>query len=192
MSGAQLAVVDVVDVAGPPSHVVAAVEGWAQTLAAASTRRSYRAAVLALLAEHGAITAETVAAWRDAQVARGLALATVRQRIAAVRAFAAWSARTGALPADGAAAVAAVQAPRLAGQHAPLALDEAQLRLMDRAAGAGWPNDQLRTAQARAGPRGLARARRLRAARVRAGRRAAPRPGAGAAERRRPGRAGRP
>ena len=150
MSGAQLAVVDVVDVAGPPSHAVAAVEGWAQTLAAASTRRSYRAAVLALLAEHGAITAETVAAWRDAQVARGLARATVRQRIAAVRAFAAWSARTGALPADGAAALAAVQAPRLAGQHAPLALDEAQLRLMDRAAGAAWPDDQLRTAQARA------------------------------------------
>jgi len=51
VSSVQLAVVDHADVAGPPSHAVAAVEGWAQTIAAASTRRSYRAAVLALLTE---------------------------------------------------------------------------------------------------------------------------------------------
>ncbi len=41
-----MAVVDAVDVAGPPAHTVAAVEEWAQTIAAASTRRAYRAAVL--------------------------------------------------------------------------------------------------------------------------------------------------
>ena len=146
----QLAVVDVVDVAGPPSHAVAAVEGWAQTIASSSTRRSYRAAVLALLREHSAITPESVAAWRDEMAARRLKRATIRQRIAAVRAFAAWAARTGALPAELVVGLSAVQSPRLAGEHAPLALHELQLRLMDRAAGAAWPDDPLRTAQARA------------------------------------------
>ena len=150
MSGVQLAVVDIVEVAGPSSHAVAAVEGWAQTIASPSTRRSYRAAVRSLLDAHGEITPATVAAWRDEMAARGLGRATIRQRIAAVRAFAAWAARTGALPAELVVALAAVQAPRLAGAHAPLALDELQLRLMDRAAGAAWPDDPLRVAQARA------------------------------------------
>jgi site-specific recombinase XerC len=76
------------------------VDGWAQTIASPSTRRSYRAAVLGLLRECGEITPATVAAWRDGMVARGLRHATIRQRIAAVRAFAAWAARTGALPAE--------------------------------------------------------------------------------------------
>ena len=149
MTAVQLAVVDVVDVAGPPSHAVAAVEGWAETIASPSTRRAYRAAVLALLDAHGEITPATLAAWRDEQAARKLGRATIRQRIAAVRAFAAWAARTGALPAEVAVALTAVQAPRVAGQHAPMALDEVQLRLMDGAAGAAWP-DPLRAAQARA------------------------------------------
>jgi integrase len=150
VSGLQLAVVDGVDIAGPPTHAVAAVEGWAQTLASPATRRNYRAAVLDLLAAHGEITPATVAAWRDEQAGRGLGRATIRQRIAAVRAFAAWAARTGALPAELTVALTAVQAPRLVGEHAPLALDETQLRLMDRAAGAAWPDDPLRAAQARA------------------------------------------
>jgi hypothetical protein len=56
VTATQLAVVDAVAVAGPPTHAVAAVEGWAQTIASTSTRRSYRAAVLALLREYGEIT----------------------------------------------------------------------------------------------------------------------------------------
>jgi hypothetical protein len=51
---------------------VAAVEGWALTLASPSTRRSYRAAVRALLRDHGEITPESVAAWRDGMAARRL------------------------------------------------------------------------------------------------------------------------
>lgn len=150
MTALQLAVVEPADVAGPPSHVIAAVEGWAQTIASPSTRRSYRAAVLALLRAHGEITPETVAAWRDEMAARGLERATIRQRIAGVRAFAGWAARTGVLGAELVVALTAVQAPRLAGQHTPLAVREPQLRLMDQAAGAAWTDDPLRTAQARA------------------------------------------
>ena len=103
-----------------------------------------------MLREHGEITPETVAAWRDEMAGRQLERATIRQRIAAVRAFAAWAARTGALPAELVVALSAVESPRLAGQHAPLALHESQLRLMDGAAGAAWTDDPLRTAQARA------------------------------------------
>lgn len=77
MNGGQLAVVDVVDVSGPPTHAVAAVDGWAQTIASSSTRRSYRAAVLAVLREYGEITPATVAAWRDGMAARGLGRATI-------------------------------------------------------------------------------------------------------------------
>jgi integrase/recombinase XerC len=150
VTGVQLAVVDELDLAGLPTHAVAAVEGWAQTLASLSTRRAYRAAVRALLREHGEITPATVADRRDEQTARGLGRATIRQRIAAVRAFSAWAARTGALPAEVAVALTGVQAPRLGGQHAPIALHELQLRLMDRAAGAAWADDALRAAQARA------------------------------------------
>jgi hypothetical protein len=78
-TGVQLRVVDDLDVTGPPARAVAVVEAWAQTLAATapgahtaqrccrswpSTARSPRPAA--------------VAAWRDAQAARGLGHATIR------------------------------------------------------------------------------------------------------------------
>jgi len=179
MTAMQLAVVDVVDVAGPPSHAVAAVEGWAQTIASPSTRRSYRAAVRAPLREHGEITPKSVAAWRDEMAEKGLERATIRQRIAAVRAFAAWAARMGVLPAELVVALSAVQPPRLAGQHAPVALHEPQLRLMDRRR----RRLDRRPAAHGTGPRRPARARRLRPARRRARRRGARRSRPGASHR---------
>jgi len=72
---------------------------------------------LALLGAHGQVTARTVAAWRDEQLAAGLSHATVRQRMAAVRAFAAWATRTGRVRIDDTLDLAAVQAPRSSGQH---------------------------------------------------------------------------
>lgn len=108
--GTRFAVVGLVDAAGPPTRAAAAVEGWARTLASTSTRRAYRAAVTALLAEHGEITPGSVAAWRDAKAMRGLRRATVRQRLAGVRALTASSVRSGLLAADQAAAIAALVA----------------------------------------------------------------------------------
>ncbi len=46
-----------------------------------------------------------------------------------------------------------MQGPRLSGEHSPTAIDVAQLRALDHAASALWPDDPLRTAQARAGLR---------------------------------------
>ncbi|MBA2717453.1 MAG: tyrosine-type recombinase/integrase [Propionibacteriales bacterium] len=141
--------VALVDVDEPPGAAVAAVESWAVTLASPSTRRAYRHAVLTLVREHGEITPATVASWRDRQVGAGLSLATIRQRMAAVRAFGAWATRTGRLPAQLVLDLAMVQVPRLSGQHAPAAIGAEQLRLMDQAADALWPEDPLRVAQAR-------------------------------------------
>ncbi len=45
--------------------------------------------------------------------------------------------------------LAAVQAPRSSGQRTPAFLSVEQLRLLDAAAGSAWPDDPLRTAQAR-------------------------------------------
>lgn len=73
---------------GAGTHVAAVLEAWAQTIASPSTRRAYHAAVTVLLAEHGQITAASLAAWRDELTARGLARTTIRQRVAAARAFA--------------------------------------------------------------------------------------------------------
>jgi hypothetical protein len=70
VTGAQVIVVDAGALAGPPAHAVAAVEGWAQTIAAPATRRAYRAAVLELLAAHGEITPDILAAIRWRIVAR--------------------------------------------------------------------------------------------------------------------------
>ena len=132
---------------------ITAVESWSLTLASPATRKAYRHAVLRLLSAHGEITPTTLAAWRDEQTAAGLSRATIRQRLAAVRAFAAWAAQTGRLPHEQLRDLAAVQGPRLSGEHAPTAIGVAQLRALDRAATALWPEDPLRTAQARAGLR---------------------------------------
>jgi hypothetical protein len=42
--GTQLAVVELADVAGPPTHAAAAVDAWAHTLTSTSTRRGARTA----------------------------------------------------------------------------------------------------------------------------------------------------
>lgn len=132
---------------------ITAVESWSLTLASPATRKAYRHAVLRLLAAHGEITPASLAAWRDEQAAAGLSRATIRQRLAAVRAFAAWAAQTGRLPHEQLRDLAAVQGPRLSGEHAPTAIGVEQLRALDRASAALWPEDPLRTAQARAGLR---------------------------------------
>ena len=130
--------------------IAAAVATWSITLASPATRRAYAHAVGLLLSRYGEITPMTLAAWRDDQAVAGLSRATIRQRLAAVRAFAAWAAKTGRLPHDQVRDLQAVEGPRLSGQHAPTALGLEQIRLMDHAAGALWPEDPLRTAQARA------------------------------------------
>lgn len=135
---------------GPDSHIAAVVDAWARTIASPSTRRAYHAAVTGLLAEYGQITAATLGAWRDELAARGLARTTIRQRVAAARAFADWAARVGQLDPRIAAQLREVEPPKVRGEHAPRALPDEAVRLMDTYAPAIWPDDPLRAAQARA------------------------------------------
>lgn len=60
--------------------------------------RRLAAAVASLMAEHGQVSPASGVAWRDAMAERGLQRATIRQRLAAVGAFTAWSARSGCSP----------------------------------------------------------------------------------------------
>lgn len=160
MTGTALVRVGSADVAPqqPASSpvLVAAIDSWATTLAEGGTRRTYTAAVKAMLASQGDITPAKLAIWRDELVRDGRARATVRLRLAAVRAFAAWAAAGGLVPIELVRQLATIQAPALEGQHTPLELRPPHVRLLDLAAGTAWPDDPLRTAHARAVVRLLA------------------------------------
>lgn len=126
-----------------------AVGRWATSISSPGNREAYRGAALAFAASSPALSPTGLAVWRDAQLARGLAPSTVKGRVTAVRAFVAWAAQDGVLTPAHAAELLAVGLTATA-PTGPALLTAPQLRALDGAAQAVWPDDRLRALQARA------------------------------------------